>query len=301
MSDTPSNNNYSSCIMNGKEISALRFFEDAIFHLGYDAKRYVEFDADNYAYKLAHHLYLLRKTYKINHRFIVSLVYTFRNNKKLDKFLNEVYTYNPEKSICKKYFPYLDLSGNIWKSIRILSTDELVISYIRENNRFLDEEFFMNSWILFNEKFDISDKTFEKALKIISQLRWSEEVFRRKLLNKRIKKLNIALIKQYILKENYFETEYYCCNKKLWVRKTNENTTFDSFYSAWMRPFLDDAIKLDEKNDEFFDYLDDMISKEEEYKDNDNSFDWWDGIQPDFDWEDISDSDLRDSLRDLYD
>lgn len=286
--------------MDYEEISALRFLDYHLFKPDYNARREIKFNPDYLAHKLAHHLYVLKKTYKINYTFIKSLIYTFRNNRKLDKYLREINSHKPDKSVCKHYFPYLDLSGDIWKSIKILSTDALVVRYLREYIETTDLDSMMCQY--YDEKIDISINTFEQAISMVPELGWSEEVFRNKLLNKRIRKLNIAYIKSYILKENIFKEKHYSWDTRSWDRKTNEKKSFDAFYLPWMEPFLKNAIQLHKMYEEYLEReMEERILEIESREKEKNAYDWWDGIQPDFDWEEISDSDLRDSLRDLYD
>lgn len=105
-------------------------------------------------------------------------------------------------------------------------------------------------------------------------LKWKESKFRR-LLKRDMIEINYAFIKRFILKKDKNFSEY-----------------FDKFYLPWMKPYLE--LALEYKRELF----EERELEEEEKPDHSN--DWWNGIEPDFDLDEVSDPDLRDSLGDLF-
>lgn len=237
-------------------------------------------------YSLASELYELQSRHKIKYKFLKTIyngfikyfhIYIDCDNElsypesKIFKTVLELFNEKISNNYITKesVYNFIDTSklhGINWKSIKIILQNDWILSLLHELLVELEEK----SYIYQME----ADEAIDKIYELVEILKWKETKFRKELKEDKLK-LNPAFVNRFVLKENNY---------------------FDKFYLPWMKPYLKEAEK---HYKDFLEYMDEQQNELEE-EENDYSVDWWDG-QPDFDLDEISDPDLRDSLRDLYD
>jgi hypothetical protein len=260
--------------------------ENSFYKLTAEEQESLDFYENATFYDLAYELYELQRRHKIKYAYLKCIYNSFISRfdmyeddefyppqsvaikKVWEEFQSDLSNFGHTKEVYEQYLSGVSLRGINWKSVKTLISNEFVIDLFADLIELFENDYY--SEISLN-------KIIDNIYVLVQQLKWKESKFRNKLQNGEIE-LNIAFIKRFILKKD---------------------ACFDKFYLPWMRPYLDKALFLlsehNKRMEEFFEESD--FENEEDDKEYS---DWLDSIEPDFDWDEISDPDLRDSLSDLY-